>query len=79
MAWVLLVLLYGSLKGAREIFKKKAMVKSTVIEVLVMYTAISFVIVAATTAGEIAFGDTGVRAYLFGALKRLSFVERSLR
>ncbi len=66
MAWVLLVLLYGSLKGAREIFKKKAMVKSTVIEVLVMYTAISFVIVAATTAGEIAFGDTGVRAYLFG-------------
>ena len=66
MAWVLLVLLYGSLKGAREIFKKKAMVKSTVIEVLVMYTAISFVIVAATTAGEIAFGGTGARAYLFG-------------
>ena len=66
MAWVLLVLLYGSLKGAREIFKKKAMVKSTVIEVLVMYTAISFVIVAATTAGEIVFGDIGVRAYLFG-------------
>ena len=66
MVWISCVLLYGALKGAREIFKKKAMVKSTVIEVLVLYTVLSLVIVIATTAAEIAVGDTGAREYLFG-------------
>ncbi|MBR4812652.1 MAG: EamA family transporter [Lachnospiraceae bacterium] len=66
MVWISCVLLYGVLKGAREIFKKKAMVKSTVIEVLVLYTVLSLVIVIATTAAEIAVGDTGAREYLFG-------------
>ena len=66
MVWISCVLLYGVLKGAREIFKKKAMVKSTVIEVLVLYTVLSLVIVIATTAAEIAVGDMGVREYLFG-------------
>ncbi len=66
MVWISCVLLYGVLKGAREIFKKKAMAKSTVIEVLVLYTVLSLVCVMATTAGEIAFGDMGAREYLLG-------------
>lgn len=43
--WMLLVLMYGILKGAREIAKKKAMSKNTVMEVLVIYTLLSFVFV----------------------------------
>lgn len=45
MIWMLLVLLYGLLKGAREIAKKKAMQKNSVMEVLVVYTILSFVMV----------------------------------
>ncbi len=45
MVWIALVLLYGFLKGVREILKKKALTRNTVMEVLVMYTAISFVMV----------------------------------
>lgn len=45
MTWILLVLLYGLLKGGREIAKKKAMLKNTVMEVLFVYTLISFVLV----------------------------------
>lgn len=45
MLWILLVLAYGVLKGAREIAKKKALQKNTVIEVLVFYTFLSFVMV----------------------------------
>ena len=45
MTWVFLVLLYGILKGGREIAKKKAMYTNTVMEVLVAYTAISFILV----------------------------------
>ena len=66
MVWISCVLLYGVLKGAREIFKKKAMVKSTVIEVLVLYTVLSLVIVIATTAAEIALGTQSASSYLFG-------------
>lgn len=42
--WMLLTLAYGLIKGAREIFKKKALEKNTVIEVLLIYTFISFII-----------------------------------
>ena len=45
MKWILLVLLYGLLKGGREIAKKLAMQKNTVLEVLVAYTIISFLFV----------------------------------
>lgn len=45
MLWILLVLLYGILKGAREILKKKALEKNSTIEVLFMYTLLSFLIV----------------------------------
>lgn len=45
MVWILLVLLYGVLKGVREIVKKKAMEKNSTIEVLFMYTILSFLMV----------------------------------
>ena len=66
MVWIACVLLYGVLKGAREILKKKAMTKSTVIEVLVAYTTLSFLIVIATSAWEICTGTMPLRTYLFG-------------
>lgn len=43
--WMWLVLFYGIMKGAREIVKKKALEKNTVIEVLFFYTLISFLMV----------------------------------
>lgn len=43
--WVLLTLLYGLFKGAREIAKKKALEKSGVMEVLFVYTLLSFLFV----------------------------------
>lgn len=45
MLWIPLVLLYGVLKGVREIVKKKALEKNSTIEVLFMYTLLSFIIV----------------------------------
>lgn len=43
--WMLLTLFYGLAKGAREIVKKKAMTKNTVMEVLLAYTFLSFIMV----------------------------------
>ncbi len=43
--WIALVLLYGVLKGVREIVKKKALSKNSTVEVLFMYTLLSFLIV----------------------------------
>ncbi|MBO7403274.1 MAG: EamA family transporter [Lachnospiraceae bacterium] len=43
--WMWLVLLYAILKGVREIVKKKALTRSSVIEVLFFYTAIGFLFV----------------------------------
>lgn len=40
--WMLLVLVYGVLKGCREIVKKKSLEKNTVMEVLFLYTFLSF-------------------------------------
>ena len=45
MTWIILVLAYGVIKGLREILKKKALEKSSTIEVLFLYTFISFLIV----------------------------------
>lgn len=42
--WIILVVLYGILKGMRDVFKKKAMEKSSVMEVLFFYTLLSFVL-----------------------------------
>ncbi len=43
--WMLLVLFYGIIKGTREICKKKALAKNTVIEVLAVSTLLSFLLV----------------------------------
>lgn len=42
--WMFLTLVYGLIKGAREIFKKKALEKNGVTEVLLVYTFISLLI-----------------------------------
>lgn len=44
--WIWLVLLYGLLKGTREIIKKKSMQKSPVVEVLFFYTLFAFIFVS---------------------------------
>lgn len=45
MLWILLVLVYGVLKGVREVVKKKSLEKSTVMEVLIIYTLLAFLMV----------------------------------
>lgn len=45
MLWILLVLVYGVLKGVREVVKKKSLEKSTVMEVLIIYTFLAFLMV----------------------------------
>ncbi|MCM1049803.1 MAG: EamA family transporter [Clostridiales bacterium] len=45
MAWVWFTLLYGIIKGTREIVKKKALEKNSTMEVLFMYTALAFILV----------------------------------
>lgn len=69
MLWIPLVLLYGVLKGVREIVKKKALEKNFTIEVLFMYTFLSFLIVLPEA--KVAMGMEP-RFYLYVALK--SFV-----
>ncbi len=66
MAWILLVLLFGILKGLREIAKKKAMAKNTVMEVLVSYTFISFALALPQAPNA---GGLESRFYLLIALK----------
>lgn len=69
MAWVWLVLLYGVLKGARDVAKKKAMEKSDVLGVLFFYTFLSFLIVLPGAKEAM-----GVPAPLMGATVIKSFV-----
>lgn len=49
MSWIFLVIIYGLLKGSREIFKKKAMEENSVIEVLFFYTLIGFLMLLPET------------------------------
>ena len=44
MSWIFLTLVYGLLKGAREIVKKESLKKSSVIEVLFFYTLFAFLL-----------------------------------
>ena len=69
MIWMLCTLFYGLAKGAREICKKKALLKNGVMEVLFFYTLLSFVMVIpeVRNAGGLAYWQ-----YLLIALK--SFV-----
>lgn len=67
--WMFLVLIYGILKGVREIVKKKSLQKSSVMEVLFFYTLIGFLMV--TPQYKQAIGVNG-RQLMYIALK--SFV-----
>lgn len=66
MAWILLVLLYGLLKGGRELVKKKALTISTVMEVLVAYTALSMLMVLPSAPQA---GGLSLEQYLWVAVK----------
>ncbi len=48
MLWISLVLIYGILKGIRDISKKKALEINNVVEVLFVYTLLSFLFVVPT-------------------------------
>ena len=67
--WIWLVLLYGVLKGVREIVKKKALEQNSTIEVLFMYTFLSFLMVLPSV--KLAMG-VEPRFYFYIAMK--SFV-----
>ena len=69
MLWIPLVLLYGVLKGIREIVKKKALEKNSTIEVLFMYTLLSFIIVLPSAKAAMGMEP---RFYFYVAIK--SFV-----
>lgn len=66
MSWMLLVLLYGLLKGGREIAKKKAMETNSVMDVLVAYTVLSLIMVLPQAPQA---GGLEPRFYFFIALK----------
>lgn len=66
MTWIFLVLLYGLLKGGREIAKKKAMEVNSVMEVLVAYTVLSFVMVIPQVGNA---GGMEPKYFLFIAIK----------
>lgn len=66
MIWMLLVLVYGLLKGSREIAKKLAMNKNSVMEVLVVYTFISFLFVIPQSPNA---GGLEPKFFIFIALK----------
>ena len=67
--WIWLVLLYGVLKGAREICKKKALTINTTMEVLFVYTLLSFVIVVPDIKNAL-----GLEPKYFGYILIKSFV-----
>ena len=46
--WIAFVCLYGVIKGMRDVIKKKAMEKSSAVEVLFFYTLFSFVLTVPT-------------------------------
>ncbi|MCM1267315.1 MAG: EamA family transporter [Bacteroidales bacterium] len=66
--WIWLVLLYGILKGVREIVKKKALQQNSTIEVLFMYTFLSFAMVFPTVKQAMGLEP---RFYLYIAMKSL--------
>lgn len=55
MIWMSLVLVYGLLKGGREIVKKKCLERNSVVEVLFFYTLIGFILCIAMPGREEVF------------------------
>lgn len=66
--WIILVLIYGLLKGTREVCKKKSLEKNTVIEVLFFYTLFSFLLVLPSIAN---LGSISIKLLSLIALKSL--------
>lgn len=69
MAWVWLVLLYGIFKGIRDITKKKAMQKSGMLDVLFLYTLLSFLLILpasgdAFSVAPVELGLTAVKSFV---------------
>ena len=64
--WIFLVLFYGVLKGIREIVKKMALKKNSVIEVLFFYTFLAFLFVLPQAKNA---GGLEARAYIAIAAK----------
>lgn len=69
MKWIILVLVYGILKGIRDISKKKALETSGVVETLFVYTLIAFLLVTpdVRSAGGVATKDlllTAVKSFI---------------
>lgn len=67
--WILLVLIYGVLKGIRDIAKKKALTLNGVVEVLFVYTLLAFIFTVPVS-GNI----TGVPAKEMGMIAFKSFI-----
>ena len=65
MKWIVLVLIYGILKGIRDVSKKKALEKNGVTEVLFVYTLIAFCLVLpdVRNAGGVAARDLLLTAF----------------
>ncbi len=65
MKWIILVLIYGILKGIRDVSKKKALEKNGVTEVLFVYTLIAFCLVLpdVRNAGGVATRDLLLTAF----------------
>lgn len=66
--WIILVLLYGILKGIRDVIKKKALEKSTVMEVLFFYTVIAFIMVLPTAPQAVSLDKVYIGAIAFKSL-----------
>lgn len=64
--WIFLVLFYGVLKGVREVVKKMALKKSSVIEVLFFYTFLAFLFVLPQARNA---GGLEPNAYIWIAVK----------
>ncbi len=70
--WIVLVLIYGILKGVRDIAKKKALTISGVTEVLFVYTLLAFIITVPTIGGI--DGIVGVPGREMGMIAFKSFI-----
>lgn len=64
MTWIALVLVFGILKGARDVIKKKALEKNSIIEVLFFYTFLSFIFVIPETKNALSM-DMSFLGYIF--------------
>lgn len=64
MSWVFLTLIYGLLKGAREVVKKESLKKSSVVEVLFFYTLFGFLI-CIPASKDLASVDVSYLPYVF--------------